>query len=50
MAALVIRSIDTGEEVRRVDVTGKSDRQIERIERGILTQMDTDKYTVGEED
>ena len=49
MAALVIRDIETDEEVRRLDVTGKSERQIEKIERGMLRQMDTERYYVGEE-
>lgn len=50
MATLVIRDIETDEEVRRLDVTGKSERQIEKIERGMLRQMDTERYYVGEED
>lgn len=49
MAALVVRDVETDEEVRRLDVTGKSERQIEKIERGMLRQMDTERYHVGEE-
>lgn len=48
MAALVIRD-ENGKEVRRVDVTGRHTRQIERIEIGMLINMDRDKYTVGQE-
>ena len=50
MAALVITSIDTGEEIKRVDVTGKHTRQIERIEMGMLINLDHEKYYVRRED
>ena len=50
MTALVVREIATRKEVHRLDVTGKTERQIERIERVMLTNMDRDRFTVGEED
>jgi len=34
----------TGGVVRSVEVTGKSDGMIEKIERGLLRQMDTEKF------
>lgn len=46
---LVIKNLKTGEIVRRFDVTGKSERQIEKIERGALINMDTDRFCIGEE-
>lgn len=36
--------ISTGEVVRRIDVTGKSERGVESVLRGLLTQMDTEKF------
>lgn len=46
---LVVRSLETQEEVRRIDVTGRGERALERIERGLLMQMDTDRFYFGEE-
>lgn len=41
---LRVRREDTNEIVSEVEVTGKSENQIERIERGILMNMDTDAF------
>jgi hypothetical protein len=30
--------------VKNIDVTGKTEREIEKIENGILINMDTDKF------
>jgi hypothetical protein len=30
--------------VQRVDVTGKSEREVERVERGMLINMDRDRF------
>lgn len=49
MSAIVIRTYD-GEEVDRFDVTGKSERQIERIENGLAINFDFDSYTFGLEE
>ena len=45
---LQIRNYHTGEVASKMDVTGKSDRQIERIERGALINMDTDNWCIEE--
>ncbi len=45
---LLIKEIATREIVERVDVTGKSDRDIERITRGMLINMDRDRFYVGD--
>ena len=39
---LQFRSLKTGEVDRRIDATGKSDRQVERIERGMLVNIHPD--------
>ena len=43
---LRIVDMETGEVVKRIDVTGKSERQIERIEMGMLRNMNLERYTV----
>ena len=35
-----------GMPIRRVEVTGRTEREIDRIERGILINMDADKFFV----
>lgn len=45
---LEITDAKTKEVIKRMDVTDKSERHIERIEMGILMQMNRDKYYVGE--
>ncbi len=49
MSALVIREFETGAEVKRYDTTDKTDRQIEKLERGILINLDRDNFYVGQE-
>jgi len=44
MKFLQVLDITTAECVKEIDVTGKTDREIERIERGILINMNTDNY------
>lgn len=36
----------SGMPIRRVEVTGRTEREIERIERGILTNLDADRFFV----
>lgn len=36
----------SGMPIRRVEVTGRTEREIERIERGILINMDADRFFV----
>lgn len=43
---LQVRNFATGEIATKVDVTGKSERAIERIERGMLMNMNTDEWCV----
>lgn len=47
--AIIIRQHD-GTEVHRIDVTGKTDREVELVERGLVRQMDTDQYTAAVEE
>lgn len=43
---LQIKSIATRMPIRSVEVTGRTEREIERIERGILINMDADRFFV----
>ena len=43
---LQIREIDTGDVVHELDVTGRSENSVERIERGMLINLNRDKYYV----
>ena len=47
---LEIRSIRDNSCVKRIDVTGKTERGVERVERGILINLNHDEYTVEERD
>lgn len=47
---LDVTEIETGEVVHSIDVQGKSERAIERVLMGMLTQIDTDRYFVAELD
>lgn len=44
MRELVIRERKTGDAVHRVDVTGKSDSQIARVEMGMAINFNFDDY------
>lgn len=44
MSTLIIRRIDDGSEVHRVDVSGKTPHEIERIMRGLLRKLRDDMY------
>lgn len=48
MSAVQVIEWESGEVVRTVDTTGKGERQIERIMRGMLTNMDRDRFGVRE--
>lgn len=45
-----VREIETGKLAHRFETTGKSESQIERIESGVIAQMDKAKYYVCDED
>lgn len=45
----VIRELDTDKEVERIDVSEKSERSRERVERGLLRKVDTERFYVDEE-
>ena len=47
---IVIREQESGAEVKRMDVSEKSERAVDRIEMGVLRQTDLDRYTVGGEE
>lgn len=40
----VVRAIETGEVIHRFETTGHSDRAVEAVERGVIAQMDKEKY------
>lgn len=42
--ALIVRRLDDGEEIDRISVEGCTDRQIDRIEAGVLRQMDAERF------
>ena len=44
MTVIQIVETATGNVVREIDVTGKSENQIEKTERGILINMDMENY------
>lgn len=43
---LAVRDIKTDEIVHRVDVSGRSESQVERVELGMLMRIDTDRFYV----
>ena len=45
---LQVIDLETDEVVRTIDVSGHSERQVERIERGLLRNMNRDRYVVDE--
>jgi hypothetical protein len=48
--AITIRRIEDGVVVRRIDVSGKTDRQIERIEDGLSINFNFDDFYFGVEE
>lgn len=49
MSALIIRDLDTDSEIKRIDTTGKSERQIEKLERGMSINLDHGSYYIDQE-
>ena len=49
MAEILIKNIETQEVIKRIDVTGKSENYKELCLRGVLRNLNTDKYIVYEE-
>ncbi len=47
---LIVRRFETREEVKRLNVTEKSDRAVERIMSGMLINMDTDRFYIEDTD
>ena len=45
---LRVVDLETREVVHRSDVTGKSDRHVERAMNGLLMKIDTDRYYVAD--
>jgi hypothetical protein len=43
---IVVRQLSDKKEIHRVEVTGKSQGQIEKVMMGMLRNMDTDKYFI----
>lgn len=43
---LKVKELATGKVVSEVDVTGKSERMVERVMSGMLRNMDTDRFCV----
>ena len=46
MAKIYVKEISTGEVVKEIEVGNPSERRAERIMRGMLINMNTDKYYV----
>lgn len=46
MADLIVREFGTDAEVSRVDVSGKSERAVERVMMGMLRNMNTEKFYI----
>lgn len=44
MSAIIVRLLETGEEVHRVDTTGKSERHIDRVEGGMSINLNHEMY------
>lgn len=44
MKEIHVIEIESGKVVRKIDVTGKSDHLIEKVERGLLLNMDFENY------
>jgi hypothetical protein len=49
MSKIVIRDINTNEIVREMDVSSKTPKQIEKIEMGLMRQIDAERFVFGEE-
>jgi len=47
---ILVKHIKTGEVVKRVDVTGQSENQIERCMRGMLINMNQEDYRIEDTD
>lgn len=45
---LEIIEYDTGKCEKRIEVTGKSEREVERLERGMLRNLNRDKFYVAD--
>lgn len=46
----VVRELATGKEAHRFETTGKTTAMIDRIEAGVISQMDKAKFYVCDED
>jgi curli biogenesis system outer membrane secretion channel CsgG len=47
---LKIVEFKTGEVIKVIDVTGRSDSSVERVMRGILINMNTDEYYIDDDE
>jgi len=47
-AHLIVREIETDEEVRRIALTSLGERRTEKVISGLLRKMDTDRFYVDE--
>jgi hypothetical protein len=45
MRKIVIRSYDTDEIVKEFDVTGRTEREIDKLDRGLNINLSSDFYT-----
>lgn len=50
MAALVIFEIETGKEEKRIDVSDKPQRYIDKLRHGMMINMDLERFYVRLED
>lgn len=47
MTKIQVKTMGAGEVVHEVDITGRSEREVERIEMGMLRNMNLDGYYIG---
>lgn len=50
MREILVKHIKTGEVVKRIDVTGRSENYIERCMRGMLINMNQEDYCIEDTD
>lgn len=50
LAYLIIRSFETHEEVKKIALHNLDELHVEKVMRGLLRQMDTDKYFIDDDE
>ncbi len=47
---LIVRCLDNSSELYRLDVSGRSEHIVEKVERGLLLRVDTERFFVDDTD